>query len=67
MSNGNMNVFHASSEPDGKPYTSDLDVETVILWNFSTRIDDNSFSVNDFFLNKFKEEYCRHDLNAACA
>ena len=64
---GNMNVFHASTEPDGKPYTSDLDVETVILWNFSTRIDDNSFSVNDFFLNKFKEEYCRHDLNAACA
>ena len=60
---GNMNVFHASFESDGKPYTSTLDVETVILWNFSTGIDDTSFSVNDFFLNKFKEEYCRHDSN----
>jgi hypothetical protein len=60
---GNLNKFYASKQADGTPYTSDLETGTVILWNFSSRIDDESFSVNHFFLNKFKEEYCRHDAS----
>ena len=59
---GNTNNFYASVNADGSPYTSNLDNGTVILWNFSSKIDDSSFSVNNFFLTKFKEEYCRHDV-----
>ena len=59
---GNSNKFYASVNTDGSPYTSNLDNGTVILWNFSSKIDDSSFSVNNFFLGKFKEEYCRHDV-----
>ena len=59
---GNSNKFYASVNADGSPYTSNLDNGTVILWNFSSKIDDSSFSVNNFFLTKFKEEYCRHDV-----
>ena len=59
---GNLNNFYASKNADGTPYTSDLETGTVILWNFSSKIDDHSFSVNNFFLNQFKEEYCRHDV-----
>ena len=59
---GNTNNFYASVNADGSPYTSNLDNGTVILWNFSSKIDDSSFSVNNFFLGKFKEEYCRHDV-----
>ena len=46
---------------DGSPYTSELDTAMVILWNFSTAMDDQCFSVNTFFLTKFKEEYAKHD------
>ena len=60
---GDVNTFFALENPDGTPYTSDLDTGTVILWNFSSRIDDASFTVNSFFLDKFKEEYCRHDAS----
>ena len=60
---GDVNTFFALENPDGTPYTSDLETGTVILWNFSSRIDDKSFSVNNFFLNKFKEEYCKHDAS----
>ena len=59
----NRNVFHASWNSDGSPYSEYLDVEMVLLWNFSTRVDDSSFYVNDFFLAKFKEEYCKYDAN----
>ena len=60
---GNQNNFYASKNADGSAYTSDLESGMVILWNFSTRIDDESFSVNCFFLNKFKEEYAVHDAS----
>ena len=60
---GNQNNFYASKNADGSAYTSDLETGMVILWNFSTRIDDESFSVNCFFLNKFKEEYAVHDAS----
>ena len=55
------NTFVACFNPDGSPYTTELETETVILWNFSSKIDDKSFHVNNFFISKFKEEYCRHD------
>ena len=58
---GNQNKFYASKNDDGSPYTSDLETGMVILWNFSTRVDDDCFLVNSFFLNKFKEEYALHD------
>ena len=48
-------------DEDGSPEY--LDVEMVLLWNFSTHVDDSSFYVNDFFLAKFKEEYCKYDAN----
>ena len=55
------NTFVAAFNSDGSPYTTELDTATVILWNFSSKIDETSFHVNNFFLSKFKEEYCRHD------
>ena len=57
------NIFIASFNSDGTPYTTKLDNGTVILWNFSSRVDDSSFHVNSFFLSKFKEEYCKHDCS----
>jgi hypothetical protein len=56
-----QNMFYATSNGDGTPYTSELDSASVILWNFSTRVDNTSFSVSKFFLNQFKVEYSRHD------
>ena len=58
---GNLNIFYAAKNSDGTAYTAELDTGMVILWNFSTRLDHQSFSVNTFFLTKFKEEYARHD------
>ena len=58
---GARNTFVASHNPDGSPYTSELEAGTVILWNFSSRIDQSSFQVNNFFLLKFKEAYIMHD------
>ena len=58
---GDMNMYYAACNRDGSPYTSEIESASVILWNFSTRIDDASFSVSKFFLNQFKVEYSRHD------
>jgi hypothetical protein len=58
---GDQNMFYATNNGDGSPYTSELDAASVILWNFSTRINDSSFSVSKFFLSQFKVEYSRHD------
>ena len=58
---GNSNTFVATYNSDETPYTTELDTATVILWNFSSKIDETSFHVNNYFLLKFKEEYCRHD------
>ena len=55
------NEFVGVNNSDGSPYTSDLDNEMVILWNFSTRLNENSFSVSKFFLDQFKVEYDNHD------
>ena len=54
-------MFCAALRKDGTPYVSDCDAASVILWNFSTRVDDSSFSVSKFFLSHFKVEYARHD------
>ena len=54
-------MFCAALKKDGTPYVSDCDAASVILWNFSTRVDDSSFSVSKFFLSHFKVEYARHD------
>jgi hypothetical protein len=58
---GDRNTFVASYNGDKSPYTSELETGTVILWNFSSKIDQSSFHVNSFFLLKFKEEYIVHD------
>ena len=58
---GNHNMFRAATNRDGTPYTSELDSASVILWNFSTRVSDSSFSVSKFFLSQFKIEYLKHD------
>ena len=58
---GDQNTFFATRNGDGTPYTSELESASVILWNFSTRVGDDSFSVSKFFLNQFKVEYSRHD------
>ena len=42
---GDVNTFFQLENPDGTPCTSDMETGTV----------------NTFFLDKFKEEYCRHD------
>ena len=58
---GDQNMFDATRNGDGTPYVSELESESVILWNFSTRVGNNSFSVSKFFLNQFKVEYSRHE------
>ena len=58
---GDQNMFRAAINRDGSPYTSVLDSASVILWNFSTRVSDSSFSVSKFFLSQFKIEYLKHD------
>ena len=35
--------------------------ETVMLWNFSSDIDDSRFHVSDYFLSKIKELYITND------
>ena len=52
---GSRNTFEASYNANGSPYTSVLASETVMLWNFSSDIDDSRFHVSDYFLSKIKE------------
>ena len=47
---GSSNTFVASFNSDGSPYTSLLDTETVMLWNFSSDIDNTSFHINNYFV-----------------
>ena len=42
------NLFTASQRSDGTPYVDSCECESVILWNFSTRIDEQSFIVSTF-------------------
>ena len=54
-------MFVAASNGDGTPYVTELENDSVIFWNFSSVLDEQSFSVSKFFLNQFKLEYERHD------
>ena len=58
---GSRNTFEASYNANGSPYTSVLASETVMLWNFSSDIDDSRFHVSDYFLSKIKELYITND------
>ena len=58
---GSSNTFVASLNSDGSPYTSLLDTETVMLWNFSSDIDNTSFHINNYFVTKIKELYITND------
>ena len=59
---GRSLTFQRLSNQDGSKYTSVLDSDTVMLWEFSDNKTDNSFDISKEWLAKIMEEYRSHDL-----
>ena len=54
--------FQSLRNQDGSRYTSVLDSNTVMLWEFSDNKKDDSFDVSKEWLEKIGEEYKAHDM-----
>ena len=55
-------TFQALNNKNGTKYTSILDTETVMLWEFSDNKNDDSFDVSKEWLEKIDDEYWSHDM-----
>ena len=53
-------VFFAADK-NGKPYTSRVSSDSVMLWNFSENRSDNSFEVSKECISKIMKVYEEHD------
>ena len=53
-------VFFAADK-NGKPYTSRVSSDSVMLWNFSENRSDNSFEVSKEWISKIMKVYEEHD------
>ena len=59
---GRSSTFQSMKNKDGTGYTSVLPSDTVMLWEFSTNKEVDSFDVSKDWLGKIDEEYNSHDL-----
>ena len=54
-------VFHPSVNNDGSPYLSVVSVDTVMFWEFTEKLSDDSFKVSREWLAKISDGYDSHD------
>ena len=58
---GKSSVFHASKNKDGTDYTTILETETVMFWDFAESKGDQCFTVSKDWLEKIDQAYVSHD------
>ena len=55
-------LFQPSVNKDGSPYLSIVSVDTVMFWEFTEKLSDDTFKVSREWLDKISDGYESHDL-----
>ena len=58
---GRGQVFKAMALPDGSPYLSEIDLETIMFWAFTEDRRDDGFKISTFWQDVIQKEYEKLD------